>query len=490
VCVPSLQSGGALHLARAESASAQSRPACSLVLLLHHEVMDEVFRAEPGFAELAGWLSKQNISTQKAPMDARAAGRPRLSSGGNELLLTLVLQALGAGHYLDVASVCKPWKQAYSTHVQQSPMTCCRHYLQSASLWSYVKEHSLHWSIPATSIGQYGCDAALVDTIGLPYSVQLTAHNGLHTAWIAEMPCASLLSSDSNSELWSPVVQHWQAPDSNNFEADNALHAAHSAFCKTAKVQSQQLVLDVAAGAARGGRFVVFADVLLKWLVRTHKWPNYFQKLQEQLLNALINSAVSCKDTATFVKVLRVLLVLADTFKPYHSMHVRTTISDLKKWHTAAACHEQCDTSQSLKQFTTLIEEQQGCSSGIADKLWDFVGKSFHWALARCGVPVLHSYFIQNCPQAIAEDLVHKVAQKGSVQVLEHILQEGILNENTFRLIVSINNGALEGDKVAVVEWLLSHGLLSNGMRQRLMPCNRKLIAFFTQLDSAVVAEQ
>jgi hypothetical protein len=78
--------------------------------------------------------------------------------------------------------------------------------------------------------------------------------------------------------------------------------------------------------------------------------------------------------------------------------------------------------------------------------------------------------------------------------VLDHLLQEGLITSNTTtdtRLLISINNGALEGDRVVTVEWLLSHGLLLDNFRARVMPCHRRLIAYFTELDeAAAVAAQ
>jgi hypothetical protein len=87
------------------------------------------------------------------------------------------------------------------------------------------------------------------------------------------------------------------------------------------------------------------------------------------------------------------------------------------------------------------------------------------------------------------EALGQKLAQKGRIDVLDHLLQEGLLTSNTW-LISSINNSALEGDKVVTVEWLLSYGLLLNGIRQRVMPCHRKLVAYFAQLDAATTAAE
>ena len=85
-----------------------------------------------------------------------AARRPGLTAAAaDDLLLRLVLQALGTGHYLDAAAVCKSWKEAYSTHVQQSPLTCCKSYLQDAAMWLHIKELGLYESIPTALLGQY-----------------------------------------------------------------------------------------------------------------------------------------------------------------------------------------------------------------------------------------------------------------------------------------------------------------------------------------------
>jgi hypothetical protein len=83
---------------------------------------------------------------------------------------------------------------------------------------------------------------------------------------------------------------------------------------------------------------------------------------------------------------------------------------------------------------------------------------------------------------AVIQELGHKLAQKGRIDVLDHLLQEGLLSSDT-RLIASINSGALQGDRVETVEWLLSHGLSLDDIRQRVMPCHRRMIAYFTELD-------
>jgi hypothetical protein len=421
-----------------------------------------------------------------------AARRPGLTAAAaDDLLLRLVLQALGTGHYLDAAAVCKSWKEAYSTHVQQSPLTCCKPYLQDEALWSYIKELSLHESIPAALIGQYGCDAALVDTVGLPYCVQLTAYEGLQRA---DMPSAYLLNSSSHSKLWSPVVQHWEVYCSDR-EADDALHAAHSAFCTTEKLQSEQLVLDVAAGAARGGWFVLFADVLLKW-------PQSDQKLQKLLVETLINCTASCKDTATFANTLRVLLVLECAHHPPLVWHVRSTIENLRVWHTAAVCHEQCDASRSLLQFEAVREQQswptystaaaQRSAAARVDLMWRSLSKSMVWALARnTSAPALHAHFVQICPQAAVEELILRVAQKGSAHVLEHLYERELLSSDA--LIGAINTGAVAGDKVTTVKWLQSHNLLADGITEMLQAgaCNKRIGAHLTEcgLTAAAAAE-
>jgi hypothetical protein len=56
-------------------------------------------------------------------------------------------------------------EEACSTHVQQSPLTCCKSYLQDAAMWLHIKELGLYESIPTALSGQYGCDSALADKL-------------------------------------------------------------------------------------------------------------------------------------------------------------------------------------------------------------------------------------------------------------------------------------------------------------------------------------
>jgi hypothetical protein len=124
--------------------------------------------------------------------------------------------------------------------------------------------------------------------------------------------------------------------------------------------------------------------------------------------------------------------------------------------------------------------------------MWIFhdAKSAFASALPRCSLPLLHAHFIRVCPQqcAVVDELLHNLAQKGSVNVLEHLLQEALLTSD--RLIIAINNGEIEGDQIVSVEWLQSHGLLINDIRQRLVPCHKKLIAYFREIDRAAVAAE
>jgi hypothetical protein len=130
--------------------------------------------------------------------------------------------------------------------------------------------------------------------------------------------------------------------------------------------------------------------------------------------------------------------------------------------------------------------------------MWQFnndggVKTALTWALARCAHPELHAHFVREFvsqPEsaAVVQELGHKLAQQGRFDVLDHLLQEGIIttdNTTDTTLLISINNGALQGDRAETVEWLLSHGLMLDDIRRRVMPCHGKLVTYFAQLDEA-----
>jgi hypothetical protein len=64
--------------------------------------------------------------------------------------------------------------------------------------------------------------------------------------------------------------------------------------------------------------------------------------------------------------------------------------------------------------------------------MWQFNGvqTALTWASTKCGIPALHAHFVREFAsqhESAVEALLHKVAQKGRTDVLEHLLQEGLL---------------------------------------------------------------
>ena len=101
------------------------------------------------------------------------ASRPRLSEA-DDIVLKLVLRALGERHYLTASLVCRAWREAYGASVQQSKVTCCKPYLEDAAMWLHIKELGSHEGIPTALFGQYACDIALNDKLEAALSTKPT----------------------------------------------------------------------------------------------------------------------------------------------------------------------------------------------------------------------------------------------------------------------------------------------------------------------------
>jgi hypothetical protein len=270
-----------------------------------------------------------------------------------------------------------------------------------------------------------------------------------------------------------------------------------------------ETVAPIVTGAARGGRFAVCSSTLAKMPKTT---GSVFHLLQAHLVRALSDCAAKCRDVASFSYVLRALLMVSHAgmsldLDSSTGLAHRSGTDSARRWTAAAVCNEHCDTALSLQQFAKLVHieyfrnkelgpitDQSDTAAAaaavtMAHAMWAFydIKGALTWALARCGIPILHARFIRECAAEpiIIQDLVHKVAQKGSVQVLAHLLQEGLVASD--ELISLMNCGAVEGDKVQIIQWLQSQGLLIDSIRSRVMPCHNKLIAYFTELDRAAL---
>jgi hypothetical protein len=450
------------------------------------------------------------------------ASTPWLSEA-DDAVLKLVLHALGEKHYLNASSVCRAWKEAYSTHVQQSPLTCCKPYLQDEALWSYIKELGLH-DIPVALYGQYGCDSAVADKLAaaldklkpqvVPEVTPEAASSATNKAEASGRERERSSSSDdeddlnpmmpligSNAELHQTAVRRAEAAAAKHKAKKEAEHTAKVEAERAAKEAAERLVqlagvcitetiVPIVTGAAKSGRYTVCANALNELSSKKTMYPYY--KLLETMVRALVNTAAKCTDVTSFSCVLRALLIVTLCGLPVGSGADRTT-TKLRCWEAAAERSKLCDAALPLQQFAAELAQNRerlgmyvndGILSG-RHGIWDlcYSGKALTWALVRNGVPVLHEYIIRT-QQTISQDLAQKVAQKGRIDVLDCLLESSLLVDND-AIVRSFNIGAVAGDKVIVVKWLLAHGLLLDSIRQEVMPCHRKLIAYFAELDDA-----
>jgi hypothetical protein len=401
-------------------------------------------------------------------------------------LLRFVLQHVGAGYFLNISLVCKAWKECYELDVEHGsarPVTFIKPYLLSPVLWASVKEHKL---IPAEAIGQYACDAVLVELIGLPYTAQLAAHKRLQSLCSPEVP----------TELWSPVV--WNAATADFFKwrrkkkAMRALERAHTAFNSRAAVDtaaatattpySGQRLLRIAAGAAKGSRLVLFTDVLMKW--RGTK-----AALKDGIADVLAECAAKCKQATAFDAVMRACLAFnwIGCLNNVNISDVETTISRIKVWHVAAACSTQCAKEQlSIQQFASL------CGTEFTTPRWPigfnmtlgrYCESALVAAVARCGTPLIHLHFIESYYLSSRSEnnakLVQRSASRGRTDVLDHLFEKGYLSR--YRMLDAVHAGAVEGDSIATVKWLQAHALLYTEFINGLLP-HRKLTVYFAEL--------
>jgi hypothetical protein len=416
------------------------------------------------------------------------ASRPRLSEA-DDIVLKLVLRALGERHYLTASLVCRAWREAYGASVQQSKVTCCKPYLEDAAMWLHIKELGSHEGIPTALFGQYACDIALNDKLEAALSKIPTREMPRLTVQVAPKPNPASLStqkrrankewskikperSDSMEDLYedselvgidvnltekdfvvpTQTPEQLEAERTAKLEAERAANALAERIAKLEVACFTETIAPIVAGAASAGRYAVCSSTLAK-LPRTTQCV--FSLLQASLVRELADSAAKCKDAAAFTYVLRVLLMVSHAGAPVEldcstGMANRSGTESARKWQKAAVCSAHCDTDVSLQQFAKLMEiqflrgdritvitEQLDTSAAVSAvtmllALWGFYDTkgALTWALARCGIPVLHARFIRECAAEeplIVEELVHKVAQKGSVQVLEHLLQEGLI---------------------------------------------------------------
>jgi hypothetical protein len=304
-----------------------------------------------------------------------------------------------------------------------------------------------------------------------------------------------------------------EAERTAKLEAERAAIALAELIAKLEVVCLADTILPIVAGAAKGGRYAVCASTLAK--LPAKKTITAYDKLLTSIIRALADCAAKCKDVTSFSLVLRAVLIVSYAGAPVDveaaasSDSVSSGCESAHKWNAAAVCNEHCDTTIPLQQFaklmyikymcgdkTTVITEQLDAGATAAAvklvrTMWSFrahrVKLALTRALARYGNPLLHVHFIKEFEQQqqpeVVQELVHKIAQRGNVHILEHLLQEGFLSSDTH--ISSINNGAIEGDQIVSVEWLQSHGLLINDIRQRLVPCHQKLIAYLAEIDNA-----
>jgi hypothetical protein len=410
-------------------------------------------------------------------------------------VLKFVLQTLGRGLYLDVSLVCKAWRDSYRDDVRHGsagPVTSFMPYLQDAAMWASIQEHGMHLSIAPEALGQHACDAVLVETLGLPYTAQLAAHS---------KALQSLRPADAAFEVWSSEAVDWAFAQElhlkKNAKKLQALTAAHAAFNSSTNsattAESAQRILGIAAGAAKAGRLLLFADALMKWRGDASQLP-------ERLADTLAACASQSTDAAALDKVVRACVLLSDLRLP-DTGDVQACLSWAQLWSFAAgSCTSIAAIANlPLSEFAnfsgslTLSESVMAQPSFLALNLNTFK-KALMKAIVRRGAPVLHVYFIEQIAptshrgtSAVTECLAQQVARRGRTDVLDHLYDKGLLCDA--RAVRAIQSGAIECDTVATVQWLTQHGLLSADFRGKLVAlCHRKINAYFAEVDAKAAA--
>jgi hypothetical protein len=439
------------------------------------------------------------------------------------VLLKLVLQGLGEGHYLDACLVCRAWRDTYCLDLQHDsggPRTCSKPYVEDAAMWSRVKKLSLHESIAPVSVGQFGCEEVLADKLGPCYLKRVdSVAKPAETAIAATTTTAPTSAEQVRYELVGlvgPSPEKTKAlaakPDSDD-DADSDIVYEHYVTADwRAMLQSadatNDCIVGIALGAAKAGRIAVCADALLKW-------PDVAAQLQQSMKAALIATA-KCTNTAIFDSLLRIWLVLTWTSGPQRPKYP----SDIdcykrnrrmQKWRAAAECFdEQCNSSLPLEQFAEQCcdryrkqqEKQYGSLYPVADTAatmlqeWPVVGDAplrteLVQSLTRYAIPLVHARCIELLPDTVTSDLLHEVAAKGRTDVLGYLLADDRNGDFTTDEEITdvLNTGALHGDRVVTVKWLQANGFLQDDIRDELVITkHRRIIAYYRELDAKAVA--
>eukprot|EP00953_Heterococcus_sp_UTEX-ZZ885_P035943 18536-Heterococcus_DN1.PRE.9 len=230
------------------------------------------------------------------------------------------------------------------------------------------------------------------------------------------------------------------------------------------------------------------------------KWRGDAAQFVERVADVLAACASKCADIAAFDRVVRACLLL-DRARLPDTSDVQDCVSWLSLWCLlVATCtgstvvpnmpiREFIRLSCALVSPTTLkwrpaLEPDFGASKRAIMK-----------AVTRRGTAAQHSYFIDNLSGFTTshhgllsdkESLVQQVARRGRTDVLDHLYDRGVLNDA--RTVSAMHSGAVEGDTVVTVQWLVEHGLLQADFKGKLVPCHKKILAYFAAIDTAAAA--
>jgi hypothetical protein len=308
---------------------------------------------------------------------------------------------------------------------------------------------------------------------------------------------AAAAATAAAAEVWSPDVVDWTctqklhlAKNKDKLSAFTAAHAAFNSAVDTAAASADESkrVLGIAAGAAKAGRLLLFADALMKWRGNTAQFA-------EQITDSLAACASKCTDVAAFAAVLRACVLLTAAGLPDSSSDVQDSLQWVHLWHQAAAfANDSTIHNLRLPDFFHLCRLLVKNTMRPQSRLLAFyLDPSSRAAivknLARRGAPVLASYYIEKVSfdghYGYASDtvtLVQQVARRGRTDVLDHLYDRGVLNDA--RTVSAMHSGAIEGDTVVAVQWLAQHGMLQTDFRAKLVPCHRKVLAYFAGVDT------
>jgi hypothetical protein len=184
---------------------------------------------------------------------------------------------------------------------------------------------------------------------------------------------------------------------SKNKNKLNAFTAAHAAFNSaadaTTTADASQRMLGIAAGAAKAGRLLLFADALMKWRGDTTQFA-------ERVSDALAACASNCADVAAFDRVVRACVLLDRTCLPDTS-DVQDCLSWSRLWCLlVATCTGSTVVNMPMREFIrfsralvspTLVKWQPALKFDYGT-----LKKAIMKAVTRRGTAAQHSYSIDN----------------------------------------------------------------------------------------------